>query len=424
MGSRPDLFRNAAVRDEPVLILSDGEEAAPAFSGPAVIGIIGFGLVAFAAFTLLLGFSGGPETTDGQAHALSRSAVGFAGIVQLMREAGTPVLLSRKPLDATGADGGLLILTPDPGARAPSTMPDLGPRTILIVLPKWHVYPNPTHAGWVEQAGLLPVNQVLGVLPADWKPIVLHRNLGGRPVAIQAADPIPAMSAGSVDRLQTFAGEGWTPLLHDGEGGIVLGRQERGPYVLADPDLLNDLALAEIGGAAQAVALLKALAQGRPIAFDISLNGYGRSRNLLRLIVEPPLLGATLCALASAALVGLMSIGRFGPVKPSGRPLMAGKRALADNAATLIALAGREHRMALPYAELTRSLAARATSAPRHLDRTGVNAHLDRAADLRGLSDRFTTLREQAASVHNRAGLMRVARRLYNWRIGLTPGRT
>ena len=81
------------------------------------------------------------------------------------------------------------------------------------------------------------------------------------------------------------------------------------------------------------------------VAFDAVLAGLGDTRNLLQLMFEPPFLAFTLALIAAAILVGLHALGRFGPPAIEGRAIPFGKRALADNVATLIARAGRESRL-------------------------------------------------------------------------------
>ena len=400
-----------------------------AFSPLVVAGMVGVGLACFAGFVLLLAFARGPSARDGGTHAVSRSAVGFAGVVRLLQDAGTPVLVSRDPAraggggSATGSTGGLMVLTPGAGSRGPATMPQLPFDTVLIVLPKWRTEDMPDHPGWVRPRGLQPDHAILGVLPTDWPGLAVRHRLDTAPPHPQDLSFFstgPAPDFPPVESLQTLTGRRWIAALRDRDGGILLGQPfVGGPYVLADPDLLNNLSLADQAGAEAATSLIANLADGEPVTFDISLNGFGRSRDLLRLLLVPPLLGATLCAVAAAALVGLLSARRFGPAEAARRAYDPGKRALADNSAALIALAGREARMALPYAELTRVRAARASAAPRRLTAAELDSYLDRAAALRGLPDTFTSLLAGAGSVRDGNGLLRLARRLHQWRTGL-----
>lgn len=405
-----------------------GDAASGAFSPFAVAGMLGVGLLCFVAFAVLLAFSGGPGSRDGGSHAASRSAIGFAGVAELLRGTGTPVVVSRD-LSGGGPDAGLIVLTPQPSVQRPASMPSLTATSVLVVLPKWQVAPAEEQPGWVRPTGLLSDSRVLGVLPTDWRGISLRRQTGKQRPSLRASGvlrDVPALSAlPQVDRLQTLTARGFTALLHDRDGGIVLGqREEDGTYVLSDPDLLNNLALAEATGAEAAVALVRALGDGPGVAFDVSLNGLARSRNPLRMILEPPLLGATLCAVAAAIAVGLLSARRFGPARLAERIHNFGKRALADNAASLIALARRQPRMARPYAELTRSLAARAAGAPRALPPAELEAYLDRAAAQRSAPDRLADLVHEADAVRDTPALLRLARRLHGWRMAFTHGRS
>ncbi len=381
------------------------------------------GVGCFAGFAVLLAFSRGPNGGDGGTHALSRSAVGFAGLADLLRATGATVVVSREQAASGGPSAALLVLTPPPGGHGPASMPDLNADTVLIVLPKWRTAALDDHAGWVRPTGLLPSRDVLGVLPRDWDQPALRRRDGiARPVLTAAVPFREPPGTRAIDRLQVLSDKDWTPILRDAGGGIVLGQaSEDGPYVLSDPDLLNDLALGDLAGAKGAMHLVTTLSGGGSVAFDVSLNGFGRSRDPLRMIFEPPLLGATLCAAAAALLTGLLSAKRFGPLRRAGRAFDLGKRALADNAAALIARAGREKRMALPYADLTRALAARSVAAPR-LDAAGLDVFLDRAGVARGASERWATLLADTGAVRDGAGLVRLARRLHRWRMGFVHG--
>ena len=380
------------------------------------------GLGCFAAFAVLLAFSRGPNRADGGAHALSRSAVGFAGVVELLRDAGQPVLVSRDP-GQHGPKASLLVLTPSAGSRGPRSFADRDADTVLIVLPKWRTEAMDGHPGWVRPAGLLPASEVLDVLPGDiGRPRLKRRDGTARPALSAAPSFGSAPTTAAIDRLQTLADGKWVAALEDDDGGIVLGQAtEDGPYVLSDPDLLNDLAMNDPAGAQGAASLVNTLADGGSVAFDVSLNGFGRSRDPLLLIMQPPLLGATLCAVAAGLLSGLLSAKRFGPARIAGRAFEFGKRGLADNSAALIARAGREKRMARPYAELTRHLAARATAAPRGLSPAELDAFLNRAALARG-EQPFAPLLAESGAVRDSAGLLRAARRLHRWRMGFVHG--
>lgn len=394
-----------------------GQTFSPLVAG----GMVVVGVVCFAAFVVVLALARGPGAGDGGAHVLSRSAVGFAGLAELLPGTGTPVIVSRSPKLAESPAAAVLVLTPPPGNPPPEGVGGLVPADVaLVVLPKWETTPFVDHAGWVRAEGLLSGATVLRAMPKGVTGRVVRREGTGVP-ALRVEAPFAAgFRTAAVDRLQVLEGTGLRPLMRDAEGGVLLGTDDENLYVLSDPDLLNNLGLATVEGAEGAAALLHALAtEGASVAFDLSLNGYGRAHDPLRAMFQPPLLGATLCAAMAALLVGLLSAVRFGPAAPVGRAFDLGKAALAANSAALITRAGREARMAVPYAMLVRAAAARtvglsALGLPRTAEGEARLAEVarQRAPGAEGLP----ALMAAAEGVRDRAGLVAVARRLYAWK--------
>ncbi len=363
---------------------------------------------------------------DGRGHALSRSAVGYGGMVRLLKAMDRPVLLSRGPLRGSARDS-LLILTP-PLGRDEEAIDALRweADSVLVVLPKWQAAPDVARKGWVRETGTVTAPRALSVLPEDAREgLVLSEDTtvaaphltigGGRRIATGA--PVRA--------LRSLSGPGWTPVIMDGRGRALLSmHDDTGLYVLADADLLNTLNMDDPAKARAALALLAVLGpEDQAVAFDVSLNGFTRPRSVLRLLLEPPLLGFTLCLLFAAALVGWQTMIRFQPHRPTGRAVALGKKALADNTAALVRLARREHRMAAPYAELVRAQAARAVAAPPSLSREATTALLDRLAGQKGATTPFADLSAQAEQARNAADLMSVVRSLNRWKLEMTRGR-
>ena len=363
---------------------------------------------------------------DGRGHALSRSAIGYGGLVKLLKGMDRPVLLSRGPLRG-GARDGLLILTP-PMGREEEAFETLRweAGSVLVVLPKWQVTPELTRKGWVREAGTLSPANTLSVLPEDVREglvlseaaaVATPRLLGGGGRLIATGAPVQG--------LRTLSGPGWTPVVLDGAGrAIVLTHDDTGLYVLADPDLLNTRGMNQPAKARAALALLETLGPpDQAIAFDLSLHGFTRPRSVLRLLLEPPLLGFTLCLLFAAALVGWQAMVRFRPHRHARRAVALGKKALADNTAALVRLARREHGMARPYADLVRAQAARAVAAPSSLSQDETTALLDRLARGQGSATTFADLSAQADRARNAGDLMSVARSLMRWKLEMTRGR-
>ena len=389
----------------------------PPFSPAVAIGMVAAGVLCFAGFVVVFALARGPGAHDGGAHAASRSAVGFVAVADLLRALGTPVLVSRSPQLKDSPGVALLVLTPPPGKAPPGNVTNLvAADSVLLVLPKWRTQLLDDHPGWVRAQGLLPPAAVLSALPPGPRGRLLRRP-GTQTLSLRGDAFKSAVTTGPVDRLQVLDGTALKPMLRDAGGGIVLGVDGNGLIVLSDPDLLNNQGLATAEGAAGAVLLLRTLADDGTIAFDLSLNGLGRAHDPLRAIFEPPLLGATLCAAAAALLTGLLSAVRFGPAQRARRSFDLGKAALAANSAALILRAGREARLAEPYAALTRTGAARLLGLPRRLTAGEATDTLDRMARQRDAdAETLPALFAAAGSVRDRAGLLAVAQRLHRWK--------
>ena len=159
-----------------------------------------------------------------------------------------------------------------------------------------------------------------------------------------------------------------------------------------------------------------------PVVFDVTLNGYERGRNLWKLAFTPPFLAATLCALFAGLMMGLHAAVRFGPAQREQRAFGMGKRALADNQAGLIRMAKREHRMAEPYARLVRDRAARAVGAGQVKGEAEMEALLDRLGQRRTELS-IAAMGAEARQVADPAALLRLARRLHQWKLEISRER-
>lgn len=397
-----------------------------AFSPVAMIIAILVGAVCFAGLGLLSAYA--PELKSGNnggEHALSRAATGYGALPNLLRNLDVPVVMNRGVLTEEAIDS-LLVLTPSPDTR-PEDIEDVRhDGAVLIVLPKWQAIPDAKHPGWVQTVGTLPPAATLATLPDTLRKNseLLTRN-GSATVVLRRPDGTPFGAPVKVEGLRTLSGPQWIPVVVDDQDHPVLVmHSELRTYVLADPDLINTQGLKTLAGAKTGVALIDiARAQTSPVIFDLTLHGLQRSRNLLRLMLEPPLLGMTLVLAALAVFVGFQAIIRFGPAREMDRIIALGKRGLADNTAGLVRLARREHHMAAPYALLIRAAAARAIGAPRHLSDASLDAFLDRVGRTNGAADTYSSMAEQARNARTAGDLMQVARALYRWNQELTRGR-
>ena len=398
------------------------EKPQHAFAAPLTLAlVIGVGVVAFCAFVVLGAYAPDLHSGDnGRPHALSKSAVGFAGIVEAVKLTGKPTLINRGPLPRT-AHTGLLVTTPNVGEeKAAVDIAFGGP--VLVVLSKWETVPDIAHRGWVKK---------IETIDDRWTPSfvkgaqVVRRKGLSRPVLRGLIDPFAAgatMNEGPVDSFQTLKAPGWIPVLTDETGAVVMARDpKRAVFVLSDPDILNTQGLKDVETLSSALAILDALrADDGPTMFDVTLNGLGKTRSVLRLLFDPPFLTVTLSLAAAALLAAWQALIRFGPLRHGGRAIAFGKTALVENTAALISLAGREPRMGAPYAALTAEIAAKAVGAPRDLTGEALVRFLDRLGAQRGAVDTFAALEAQARIAQDPSRMATVARRLYQWRLAMT----
>jgi hypothetical protein len=382
---------------------------------------------AFSAFVVLSAYA--PDMrggSDAGGHALSRSAVGYAGLVTLLREENEAVDISRRDAGDRDPAWSLLVLTPGPEFSPDDVAQFTQTGPTLLVLPKWNILPDPQNTAWVKQAGVINAVMLDKALAKAKLGVQVARRGDRVDLRIgQPGAPGQAQPGGIIDQLQTVqTDKTLIPLLVDGRGqALLVTTPDRKLAILSDPDLLNTHGLHDPRTALVASRLIDFLRIGDgPVAFDVSLNGFGSPPSLLKLAFEPPFLGATLSLVAAAALMGLHAASRFAPPKRVGRALNFGKRALADNSAGLIRLAKREPRMAPRYLDLTRAAVAKALGLTRQGE-PELARSLDRVGEAGGVARRFSDLAAEATAVKTRADLLRVARDLYHWRLEMTRER-
>jgi hypothetical protein len=408
--------------------VSDRTVETATFSGRTVLVMVLAGVFAFAAFVVLIAYA--PDLNragNGGGHALSRSAAGYAAFVQLARADGLRVEVARDLRKIPRER--LRVLTPEPGMDRGEIRRAMQPapgERVVVILPKWLTSPDPGHPGWVRREGLIPARALGELFRSGQAPDLAQdegeaqlRLIPNRSSSFELQ--APATAAGKVRQLQTLSGDRYDALLSDGRGRALIGQgTDTGLVVIADPDLFNTVGMKEPARARMAVKVVETLARGEPIVFDLSVNGYGANRNILKLAFEPPFLAATLSAAVAAALVGWHSAYRFGAPRPSGRAMALGKRALADNSAALLRLAGREPHMAAPYARLTLEAARKAAGVPRTLEREPAQAMLDRLGAQAGAPQTASALLAEAEAARDIPALMQAARRLYDFRRRMT----
>lgn len=383
---------------------------------------------------------GGPSSGAGGAHVRGRGLEGYAGLSALARADGIEVSTAiNRAADKTP---GLLILTPPAGAKG-NEIEDIvvarrhiGPT--LVVTPKWIATPLPRDwrhpRGWTQLDGKQPptwdgfaddVTVQLDPKPAKgWRtPWGGHGSLPreGDVLSGSGDNLVPLVTSGDGRILAAYVDDsGFYPALNDWAGVDTGGEDdELAPLILVfEPDLLDNMGLADQGRARLALALLhaaQAKAGTNQVTFDVTFNGLGAAPNLLTLAFEPPFLAATLSLLLALLAVGWRAFCRFGPAQVARAELPPGKTMLVANSAGLIRRARRLHLVSGPYAEAVRERLAARLGLSRGRSMAETDAAIDeRLARVAPDHARFSNTAAQLAATRQAAEAVRLAHRLHS----------
>ncbi len=168
--------------------------------------------------------------------------------------------------------------------------------------------------------------------------------------------------------------------------------------IVAEPDLMNNYALADRDRAMLALTIVSAALEDYdlPVAFDLTLNGLGQQPNLLTLAFTPPFLAATLCFIIAAIVVAWRALRRFGPPVAAMPVFAFGKRQLATNGAALIQRSKRLYLLGAPYAAILRARVAHLLGIRPGGDATHTESEIDRLLQRRGIEPADFTIHAEA----------------------------
>lgn len=404
--------------------MTEGPTNDGGFNPRLVIAVVVVGVIAFIALWAMIAL--GPQLSsgnDGRGHALSKAAPGYAGIVDLLERSNATVTMERGTGPVSYEEyNPLLVLTPTHRTKTPEMTELLTANNLnrsLVVLPKWiagRVPGQKVKAGWVSAgyadtppAQLLPPAQFgeVKITARPAKAQTVPVNIAGRRFSVELPEDV-----------QTVEGAGLETLIAGPAGGAVLARtRDRDLYILADPDLINNLAFASRDKARSAAYLVDAVAEDSAadgIAFDLTLNGFGSQRSLLRFAFVPPFIGITLCLIAAGLLALWQAWARFGPALKPERAMPVSKEALIANSADLIKQARRELDGADAYVHSQRTAIARRLHAPAGLDAAETDAWIDRHLP-RG-SEFFSAIARRLALARNTHEFLADAQALHDIR--------
>jgi len=404
---------------------------APTFSRKLLLGWIAGAVVIFAASMYLMGGKEqeGPDNTG--ASTFSRSAIGHAGIFDVLQRLDIPVIKSSSnSLDRLGRGGVLVLAEPNAALRKDDAITQLlKAERVLFVLPKWFGIRSERHPGWlrlVRQRGTFEAKSALSLLVPSMD--VVHEE-----GTVQWTTNELGLAPNVRSPTQLISGTGLRSIIGSDRGMLVgqLTERNRTVLVLADPDVISNHGLAREGNAALAVALIKRLrGPNGTVVFDETIHGYtGSAENPFSLLFRFPFVIATVQGLIAVALLLWATLARFGAPQSVPPPLTAGRAGLLQNMAKLIAFTGHQQVMVRRYVEETFRHVARQLHAPRTLTGDALVAWLKRVGGARGVTVDCSALMQQArelgvAGRRDQASLVRLARDTHRWQGEMLDGRS
>jgi hypothetical protein len=399
------------------------------FSQRLLIGWVTAAVLTFVISLYLMGGSGQGNETIGPS-TYSRSAIGYAGIADVLQKLDLPVVKSRSDSLGEAASGGVLVIAePLPGAKTETIIRTLlKADTILLILPKWIGRQSDDKPSWIGEATHLdpdvaawalhlvaPKADLTDVSTANWTTNTLN-------LAPNIEAPIRLMHG---DRLQPIIGTA---------DGMLLGElrdKNRRIWVLSDPDIMSNHGFARSGNAALAVAIIQHLrSHSGSVVFDETIHGFiAASGNPLRFLFQFPFVIATLQGAIAIALLLWATVGRFGTPQPAPPALNAGRQGLLENIAKLVDIAGHREVMIKRYVLETLRDVGRQLHAPRGLSTAALIGWLQRVATARSVTTDCAPLIAEAAALgesraRNPASLVRLAREIHRWKGEILDGRS
>jgi hypothetical protein len=403
----------------------------PIFSPRLLIGWIAGAVVIFALSMFLLGTRGYSGRDSTGPSSFSRSAIGHAGLAEILQRLDIPVVKSVSDSRDRVADGGVLVVAePNTGTQAEEAVRALlNAPVILFVLPKWNGIPSEEHPGWLRVVGQRPLSDAQAALNLIAPGATVVRESGSFSFSTNTLNLAPNVRTPT----QLVRGAGLQPIV-SGERGMLVGElrsSNRRIWVLADPDVISNHGLARAGNAALAVAMIKRLrGTTGSVVFDETIHGYTTiGQSPFMLMFRFPFVVATVQGLIAVLLLLWATMARFGAAQSVPPPLSAGRAGLLQNMAKLIEFTGHQQVMIRRYVLETVRDVARQLHAPRALAGQPLIAWLQRVGLARGVSVDCGELVQQAGELRegsrrDQSTLVRLARDTHRWRGDMLHGRS
>ena len=376
--------------------------------------------------TIALAIFGGGSTESVGPSAFSRSAIGYAGIADVMHRLGARVLKNRGDSIASLDPAGVLVVAEPLNAPAQRMSTLMNAHTVLLILPKWTAQESKKHRGWISDATEVAVSTARSAAQIANVDVVRvprvtswSRNEIGR---------VPVISQGGVQLIRSSR---LRPVVGSDQGMLVgeLRTGARRLWILADPDPMQNHGLADPDNAVFSVALINALrgADGN-IVFDEVVHGLAeKARSPLRLLFEFPFVLATLQGVIAVALLLWATVRRFGAPLPPPIELKSGKRSLIETTANLLDFARHRPIVIQRYVHEIVQDVARQLHAPAGLAEPALIdwlRHTARARDAQIDCGAVVSRTDElvAAGRGASAQLATLARDIFRWKREVTDG--
>jgi hypothetical protein len=386
-------------------------------------------LFAIALYFMASGDSGGGDSIGPS--TFSRSAVGYAGIAEVLQRLGVAVVKSQYDSLAKASAGSVVVIAePRTNAASEATMRALiaTNATILLVLPKWSGAPSEDHPGWLGTLGERQVGDALWTLKLVAPKAEVTRERNKVFWTTNALGIAPTID----QPIQLIRGQPLRPIVAAPEGMLIgeIVRGNRRIWVLSDPDIISNQGFGQGNNAALSVAAINRLrAADASVIFDETVHGFlARPASPFLLLFRFPFVVATIQGLVAVALLLWATLGRFGAPQSLPPPLNAGRSGLLQNMASLIEFTGHQETIIRRYVLETVRDVGRQLHAPRGISGNALVAWLQRAGSARSVETDCGAVIRQIEDMpegrrRNLSTLVRLARQIHQWKGEIIDGR-
>ena len=397
-----------------------------ALSGRVLAAWVGAAIL-LAVGTVYLGVYGGsPGVSTIGPSTFSRSAIGYAGIADVMRRLGARVIKSRN--DSVGKldpHGVLIVAEPSRSTTSQQLSSLLSAHTVLLILPKWEGVPSLRKSGWIGGAELVREPVATAVARDVVPSIQIVRDPPTRSWTRNEIGIAPTIA----EKPQLMKSNRLRPVVGN-DSGMLIGELRSGQrriWILSDPDVMANHGIADGDNAAFSVAVIDTLrAADGNVVFDEVVHGLQEQpRSPFRILFEFPFVLATIQGVIAIGLLLWATVPRFGAPLPPPVVLRSGKGSLIESTAKLIDLARHRGVIIRRYIHAVIHDVARHLHAPPGLSESELVEWLGRNARVRAVDIDFGAVLHKADELADQRGagsFAALARDIFRWKREIIDG--